>query len=257
MSILVSNQFMPGKYNNYVLAGNICNAFALGEIGSQDDFFLLGAEPEDESNYPLLTGNILDSEGNVLFRLVRNVLVINPGHCSRIFSDHVGYEIHDSVGNLIFKVKTMFESLRGIGEKMFVTTIAASFYNKEKQLVFQANSGEPNERIETNVKSAFGFTGGFGLVQGMASDELELTKIALRTKGNVNQLLTGNIDGEEVNLDGKLLLNAKLTNCTVHVKTGQFSTVGQCGFESCKFVFHDEAENIRKIVLAISTDAKN
>jgi hypothetical protein len=39
MSILVRNQFMPGMYNNYLIAGNICNAFALGEIGSQDDFF--------------------------------------------------------------------------------------------------------------------------------------------------------------------------------------------------------------------------
>jgi hypothetical protein len=54
MSILVRNQFMPGMYNNYLIAGNICNAFALGEIGSQDDFFLIGAEPEDESNYPFL-----------------------------------------------------------------------------------------------------------------------------------------------------------------------------------------------------------
>jgi hypothetical protein len=80
---------MPGRFNNYLIAGNICNAFALGEIGSKDDFFLLGAEPEDESNYPLLTGNILDSDGNVLFRLVRNVLGINPGHCSKIFGDHV------------------------------------------------------------------------------------------------------------------------------------------------------------------------
>jgi hypothetical protein len=250
MSILVNNQFMPGRYNNYVIAGNVCNAFALGKIGSQDDFFLIGAEPEDESNYPLLTGNILDSEGNVLFRLVRNVLVFNPGLCSRIFGDHVGYEIHDSAGKLIFKVRTVFESLPGTEDVMFVTTIAANFYNKERQLIFQANSGEPDERIETNVKSAFGFSGGFGLVQGMTEDELVLTRMALLTKGNVNQLITGNIDGEQVNLDGKLLLNARLTNCTVHVKTGQFSLLGECSIEYCKFVFRDEAENIKRLVLS-------
>lgn len=111
MSILIKNRFMLGQFNNYLIAGNVCNAFALGELGSQDDFFLVGAEPEEESSYPLLTGNILDSEGKVLFRLVRNVLFLNPGHCSRILGDHVGYEIHDSSGVPILKVRTLFERL--------------------------------------------------------------------------------------------------------------------------------------------------
>jgi hypothetical protein len=252
MSILVRNQFMPGRYNNYLIAGNICNAFALGEIGSHDDFFLIGAEPEDESNYPLLSGNILDSEGNVLFRLVRNVLAINPGHCSRILGDHIGYEIHDSAGNLIFKVKTSFEKLPNKDEESFVTTITSNFYNKDRQLVFSANSGEPNERIESHVKSAFGFSGGFGLVQGMDQQELDFTRLVLTTRGAIHQLISNDIVGEEVQLDGKMLFNARLSNCTVHVKTGQFSTYGQCGFENCKFVFHDAAENIRQLILALS-----
>ncbi len=256
MSILVRNQFMPGRYNNYLIAGNICNAFALGEIGSQDDFFLIGAEPEDESNYPLLTGNILDSEGNVLFRLVRNVLVINPGHCSRILGNHVGYEIHDSAGNLVFKVNTLFEKLPGADEETFVTTITANFYNKDKQLVFRANSGEPDEKIESYVKSVFGFSGGFGLVQGMSQEELTFVRIVLATRGTVHQLISNDIDGEEVHLDGKMLFNTRLTNCTVHVKTGQFSTYGQCGFENCNFVFHDEAKNIRNLLLALSEQKK-
>lgn len=252
MSILVKNQFMPGQYNNYLIAGNICNAFALGEIGSDDDFFLIGAEPEDESNYPLLSGNILDSEGNVLFRLVRNVLVINPGHCSRILGDHVGYEIHDSAGNLIFKVKTLFEKLSNKDEESFVTTITANFYNKDRQLVFSANSGEPDERIENYVKSAFGFSGNFGLVQGMNQQEIDFARVVLATRGAVHQLISNDIVGKEVNLDGKMLFNARLSDCTVHVKTGQFSTYGQCGFVNCKFVFHDEAENIRQLLLAFN-----
>jgi len=41
---------MPRKFNNYLIAGNVCDAFALGELGSQDDFFLVGAEPEEESS---------------------------------------------------------------------------------------------------------------------------------------------------------------------------------------------------------------
>lgn len=108
---LVRNVFMQGRYNNYLVGGNVCNAFALGDLGSPEDFFLVGAEPFDESNYPLLTGNILDSDGKVLCRLVRNMLVVNPGHCSKILGDHIGYEIHDGNGNLIFKVATRFQNL--------------------------------------------------------------------------------------------------------------------------------------------------
>ena len=84
---LIRNSIMAGKDNNYLVGGNIVGAFVVGEVGSADDFFLVGVEPEQESNYPLLTGNILDSEGNVLFRLVRNVLMLNPGHCSKILGD--------------------------------------------------------------------------------------------------------------------------------------------------------------------------
>jgi len=35
MTVLVKNQFMPGKFNNYLIAGNVCNAFVIGELGSQ------------------------------------------------------------------------------------------------------------------------------------------------------------------------------------------------------------------------------
>ena len=127
-SKLVKNVFMQGKYNNYLIGGNVCNAFALGDLGSKEDFFLIGAEPFDESNYPQLTGNILDSDGNVLFRLARNMLVINPGHCSKILGDHVGYEIHDGNGVLIFKVTTLFETLPGSQEKCFCYNYIGQFF---------------------------------------------------------------------------------------------------------------------------------
>jgi hypothetical protein len=163
-----------------------------------------------------------------------------------------GFEIHDSAGNLIFNVRTMFELLPGGNDEMFITTIAANFYNKEGKLVFKANSGEPDERIETIVKSAFGFAGGFGLVQSMTQDELELTKMALLTRGHIHQLLTGEIDGEELDIDGKLIMNAEIKNCIVNVKTGQFATLGKNKFLSCKFVFHGESENIRQLVMSLA-----
>ncbi len=255
MTILIRNHFMPGEFNNYLIAGNVCNAFALGELGSTDDFFLVGAEPEDESNYPLLTGNILDSEGNVLFRLVRNVLVINPGHCSRILGDHVGYEIHDGDDVTIFKTQTLFETLPGEEEEMFVTTLGGTFYNKHGELVFSANSGEQDERIEANVKFTFGFRGGFGLVRGMSEEELDFARMVLTSRGAIHEAVRGHLDSKEFTLDGKALIEAKITNCKVNVKKGDFDTYGKCIFENNEFVFHGAAANIRNLVLALEKQA--
>lgn len=252
MSIFVRNKFMPGKFNNYLIAGNVCNAFVVGELGSQDDFFLLGAEPIEESNYPLLTGNILDSEGKVLFRLVRNVLVLNPGHCSKILGDHVGYEIHDGDDKMIFKIRTLFEKLPGSEEEMFVTTLTGNFYNKKGELVFSANSGEKDERIETNAKCAFGFTGGFGLVQGMSKEEIDFARIALSSRGAIHEPIRGHLDGEEFILDGKALINARITNCKIHVHTGNFAAYGSSVFENDKFFFYEEAANVKALVLLLS-----
>jgi len=255
MTILVRNQFMPGEFNNHFIAGNVCNAFALGELGSKDDFFLVGAEPEEESNYPLLTGNILDSEGNVLFRLVRNVLVINPGHCSKILGDHVGYEIHDGDDVMIFRVRTLFEKLQGSEEKMFVTTLAGNFYNKQGDLIFSANSGESDEQIEANVKSVFGFTRGFGLVQGMSKEELDFARMVLSSRSAIHEPTRGHLDGKEFTIDGKALIETRITNCKIHVRKGDFVTHGKCSFENCEFVFHNAAENIKRLVLDLVKQA--
>lgn len=256
MSILVRNRFMEGLSNNYLIAGNVCNAFALGELGSQDDFFLVGAEPEEESSYPLLTGNILDSEGNTLFRLVRNVLVLNPGHCSRIKGDHVGYEIHDSSDVPILKVRTVFERLPESDEKMFVTTLAGKFYNKKGELVFLANSGEQDERIEVNVKSAFGFARGLGFVQGMSKEEMDFARIVLSSRGNIHEPIRGHIDAEEFIIDGKVLINARLTNCKIHVHTGDFAISGNGAWEHCEIFFHDKAKNIKDLIEALSKQSR-
>jgi hypothetical protein len=81
--------------------------------------------------------------------------------------------------------------------------------------------------------------------------------VVLATRGAVHQRLSGDIDSEEITLDGKMLFNARLTNCIVHVKTGQFSTYGQCGFENCHFRFHDAAENVMKLVQSLSQQKRS
>lgn len=249
-STLVRNSFNRGLLNNYLVGGNVCNAFALGNLGSPDDFFLIGAEPQDESNYPILTGNILDSEGNVLFRLVRNILVINPGHCSKILGDHVGYEIHDGNGHLIFKVATRFECLPGEVTETFVTTISANFFDKSGNLVFHASSGGDDERIESRVKSVFGFSGGFGFVQGMSDDEMTVARFMLASRGAIHRVLSGTISGEEVSLDGTAVYNAKILDSKISVSTGEFAIYGEGNeFNNCGFEFSGPAANIHNLVV--------
>ncbi len=245
-NIIGGNIIMPGKYNNYFVGGNICNAFALGELGSDDDFFLIGAEPPDESSYPLLTGNIFDSEGNSLFRLVRNILVLNPGHCSKIISDHIGYEIHDGNGNFIFKISTVFEKL-GSHDESYVTTFSANFYNNKGEVVFKAGLGEGNDYIEASTKAVFGFSGSFGIVQGFDKNELDIASLMLSTGGSINKVISGNISGQEVSLDGVALINATIDRCDVKISTGEFflqnSTIKNSGF-----YFGGVAQNITNLL---------
>jgi hypothetical protein len=252
MSTLIKNVMNPGKYNNYLIGGNLCNAFALGEIGSLDDFFIVGAEPDDESNYPLITANILDSEGETLFRLVKNVLVFNPGHCSKILGDHIGYEIHDSAGNLIFRVSTRFERTEQLPEECYVTTIEANFFDKASKLVFHAKSGGEDEKIESFCKSAFGFSGGFGMVMGYNQDEIELVRLALLTKGSVNQRLTGEHNHEQIELEGRIVQNANLKNCEITIRDGNFIIGPNNSFEACKFNFVEKAGQIYNLVKMLS-----
>lgn len=178
-SILIKNIFSLGKHHNYLIAGNVCNAFVLGELGSQDDFFLVGAEPPDDSPQPLLTGNVLDSKGKLLFRLVRNELTTNPGRCVKTLNAQGDYEIRDGNGVQIVKVTTRVEKLPGLPQESVVTTLLANFFDRSGSLVFNAHGGDGQEHIESRGKAAFGFNNVFDYVQGYTDDELAIAKTML------------------------------------------------------------------------------
>jgi hypothetical protein len=253
-SRLVGNVIMPGRFHNYLIAGNVCNAFALGELGSSDDFFLVGAEPPKESPYPLLTGNLLDADGNLLCRLVRNLLLLNPGHCSKITGDFLGYEIRDRAGNLIFKIRTIFDQPPGRTEKECITMISAKFFDKNGRVVVTANSGEADDRFEGNVKAAFGFAGGsLGIVRGLTDEELDFVRIVLATRGAVHQRLSGEIDGQEIALDGKALQNVHIKNCKITIRTGEFAIYGPNNrLENNQTVLEGPASNINQLIQSVS-----
>jgi hypothetical protein len=251
MSLYVKNVVMPGEYNNYLIGGNLCNAFAVGEIGAVDDFFMVGTEPSDESSYPIITGNILDSEGNVLFRLVRNTLHINPGQCSKIVGDILGYEIHDSAGKMIFRISTKYEYSERLKRECFVTTIDGNFYDKAKQLVFSATSGSDAERIEAVGKCALGFSGGFGIVQNYSKDEMDIVRIALLSKGSIHQRLTGEYIEKEIDFEGKYIQQARLIKCRITITEGNFFQGSNNEIGNCSINFLEKAGRIYNFVKLI------
>ncbi len=242
--------FCKSEDNNYLVAGNICNAFVVGEIGSSDDFWIIGAEPEEESPYPLLSGNFLDSEGKVLFRLLKNMLMVNPGDCSLILADHSGYEIHDSAGEPILSVRTVFEALPGDTDESFITTITANCHNKDGQRVFWT---EPGEGMSVPTKSVFGFNGNaFGAVHGMTETERELAKFALTSRGETYELFTRNVSGGEIEADGKVFKDTTISNARINVTTGNFRQIGKCVWQDCTFEFQGPAENVFNIINAVN-----
>ncbi len=244
MGQLVRNIVVPGKYNNYLLGGNLCNAFAMGEIGASDEFFLVGCEPSTESLYPLLTGNIMDSEGKVLFRLVRNILQINPGNCSKILGDHIGYEIHDSSGKMIFKISTKYEYNDALKDHCFISTIDGNFFDKSGKLLFQATSGSEKEALTSFGKHALGFSDGFGLVQNYSKDEIEVARIALSSQGTIHQKLTGEHNDRQIDLDGKYIQEAKLIRCQLTIRDGNFYLGSNNTIRECQIKFTERARTV-------------
>lgn len=253
MSIAVNNQYMPGFDNNYLVAGNLCNAFVLGELGSREDFYLMGTEPEDQSNYPILNGTFFDSRGNLLFRLAQNIIVENPGECQRIFTDRLEYEIRDKTGQTVLRVKTVSTDVEGVEEPQYVTLISGSFYNNQGVEVVRLDSAQSGETISENVKRIFGFSSEeFGFVQGLEEEEQRYATYFLAARGLIHELLSGEIKNQDVELDGKFILDSTLKDCKLHVNTGKFILFGQCDFENCEFNFAGAAENVRQLVYALS-----
>ena len=135
---------------------------------------------------------------------------------------------------------------------MWITTLAGNFYDKKRELAFAANSGEAGEQITANCKHAFGFSGAFGIVSGMSQHELAFANLVLSSGGAIHEPISGQVDGQEVSLDGKALINAKLTNCRVYVQTGDFASYGSNTIEGCTFIFHGAAARIKDLVLRLS-----
>lgn len=244
-SIFVANQFQPNAFSNYLVGSNYTNAFAIGNVGATDDFFLVGAPPAGEDSYPMLTGNFLDAEGNFLFRIVRNILVVNPRNCSRIMGNHIGYEIHDGEGNRVLKVETTFGT-----DQRYYTVVNGMFFDKERRQVAVADGG--GLVVQPHVKIAMGFNGGaFAYHLLMSQDELSVAAICVGTGGVANQIIRGQFDSQQISIDGKIFIDAIVNKCKIIVSGGDFAITGSTQFAACNFEFVGAAANIYNLCMGL------
>ena len=90
------------------------------------------------------------------------------------------------------------------------------------------------------------------MVIGYNQDEIELVKLALLTKGAINQRLTGEHNNEQIELDGRIVQEANLNNCEITIKDGNFIIGSNNSFESCKLNFVEKAGQIYNLVQMLS-----
>ncbi|GGF22158.1 hypothetical protein [Hymenobacter cavernae] len=247
-------RFYPGDYNNYLIAGNLINAFAIGAVGSEDDFFLIGMEPFDESPMPLISGRVFDSEGALLFSLDKNNIINNQHNFTFHYGDNAGYAISDSTGKLILKVQTKFQKAIGKGNQEFeswITTITANLYNKKGELVFEANSGEPDERILAKTNLILGFSKPAGLpprrafalpIGNYSPADIEYIGFVLNNHADIKVPLRGDIEGQKIILDGKVLQDVNVSDCDVIIDKADIDLIGDNKFNNCKITFTGNAE---------------
>jgi hypothetical protein len=244
--IMINCEFGETGINDYRLGGNLCNAFAMGEIGAEDDFFLVGCPANDEDSYPILTGNFLDSEGNHLFRLVRNVLQVNARNCSKIIGNQIGFGIHDGVGKPMISVRTTSQTMGG--RERLITEINGTFYGKNGSVMAAAHNGALI--INPGTKHLIGLPVGYGA--GYNEMESQVALACLTSGGVAHQLLTGNITNKTIELDGKLLLNITITSCIVKIRTGKFTGIGtNITFDKVRFDLEGEALNLAMLINSV------
>jgi hypothetical protein len=250
MNLAATSVVLVGDTNNYLVGGNVCNAFCLGEPCSQDDFFLVGAEPEPAAAAcPLVTGNLLDAAGQVLCRLVRNQIADNPGECTLRRADGLGYEISDRDGQLVLGVRSEWLKLPILTHSCFVTTLSGRFYDRHGGLVLDAAGGRQIENVAEDAKLLMGFTGdGFLVASNTGPEDLSLAVLAVTSHGSVHRVLEGAIEDRNVLLDGALLRDAQLRNCTVLVSSGNFFFRNVTEISGCNFVFDGEAATVRDLL---------
>jgi hypothetical protein len=254
MSRISRSHLCPNDFSNYIVGGNMCNAFAIGNLGAPNDFWMVGAPALEADAYPLITGNFFDSEGKHLFRLVKNVLTVNPRNCAKILGNHIGFEIHDGQSMPVLRVETTEDP--GSNPPMLVTNITGTFFDAQKQRVGWAD----NAGLQFSGPTLIGFTGQtWAMKLGMTDDQMHIANWIALTHGAVHEVVTGHIKSlpEPLWMDGKLFKDATIEDCDMVVVTGEFGAIGRLSISGCRFQFGGAADRVRQLLAIIGPQAGN
>lgn len=219
--------------HNYVLGDSVTNAFAIGMLGDSSDFFLLGFPPDAESpTSPVLNGQVFDSSGNLLFRLVRNHITVNPYDCQVVTGGFVGFEIVDNNGHAIIRVETTFDD-----EYNQRTTIAGEFYDRLGNLVCVSDTttGDSFVEMAPGMPSLIGMmpSGSIGMNFGMDAIGMEAVRLAMQTASRILFITTGEFIGQDLDMDGRFFRDVYLRSCKLTISRGEFALGSNVTLDNC------------------------
>jgi hypothetical protein len=106
---------IPAPHHNYAVAGGMYNAFALGPVGAEDDFWLVALEPPQQgpgASRPRLSANILDAFGRRLLTLDEGAATYNPRGCAVGATDG-SYRVTGPDGRELLRVDTVWVKALG------------------------------------------------------------------------------------------------------------------------------------------------
>lgn len=202
-------QVSPNHFSNYTIGGVLTNAFAIGEIGASDRFYLIGAPAESGMQQPIISGVLCDGDGKMLCRIERNGLVVNPGNCEIVRTNQLGFKVRDAQGSIVLHVQSRRRDVPTVGDS-YVTTI----------------NGPCVATIDSEY-AAFGFDES-GLIRHAGLDDLQkiLAMATMASHGKLYQPMHGRFENQTIHLDGKLIADGtEIRQCRLIIETGDFVVV--------------------------------
>lgn len=170
---------LPARHHNYAVSGGMCNAFAVGAIGAEADFWLVAGEPPSEgegASLPLLYANLLDGFGRRLLTLAANRPTYNPKGCS-VQAETPGLRVLAADGQEVLRVDTVWVKAMGYHVSYFHCRL------KDRAGVIRMESRGASDQPSAAVhgRAAFGVrpNGTFARNDGLSEEQVHQAMVLL------------------------------------------------------------------------------
>src|SRR5579871_5739019 len=239
------SECIVGDGANYLVGAVLTNAFAFGHVGESDDFWMVAAPMDPANPFPLMTANIIDERGELLCRIVRNVPVVNPRGCAVVRHSHGGFELCRADGGTVFSFAATPDRA---GTRTY--SLSGEFFDRQKKPAVRADADGGSE---FNAPHVLGWSkpGRFGRSDGFDRRALEIARHMFASGGAIHERVTGRLERQFIEMDGKFFENATLVECRLRVSEGNFVALGNVVFRHCSFRFSGPAERLRALVRSL------